>query len=146
MKLIQTLLKEKFDLQIDDELSFDDKKITTIKKFLNYCCDELNLNNKFTCKIVFDRQSNGIKTTAYYIDSDKLVVVYGKNRMLGDILRSIAHELVHQMQHEEGRIEYPVQDVGGEIEDEANAKAGSIIKSFIKNDEYGNNLFEQKLN
>jgi Zn-dependent peptidase ImmA (M78 family) len=66
--------------------------------------------------------------------------------MLGDILRSIAHELVHQMQHEEGRIEYPVQDVGGEIEDEANAKAGSIVKSFIKNDEYGNNLFEQKLN
>jgi Zn-dependent peptidase ImmA (M78 family) len=66
--------------------------------------------------------------------------------MLGDILRSIAHELVHQMQHEEGRIEYPVQDVGGEIEDEANAKAGSIVKSFIKNDEYGGNLFEQKLN
>jgi hypothetical protein len=146
MKLIETLLKEKFDLQIDDELSFDDKKINTVKKFLNYCCDELNLDNKFTCKIVFDRASNGINTTAYYVDKDKLVVVYGKNRMLGDILRSIAHELVHQMQHEEGRIEYPVQDVGGEIEDEANAKAGSIIKSFIKNDEYGNNLFEQKLN
>ena len=145
MKLIETLLKEKFDLQIDNELSFDDKKINTVKKFLNYCCDELNLDNKFTCKIVFDRQSNGIKTTAYYIDSDKLVVVYGKNRMLGDILRSIAHELVHQMQHEEGRVEYPVQDVGGEIEDEANAKAGAIIKSFIKQDELGSNLFEQRI-
>ena len=141
MKLIETLLKEKFDLQIDNELSFDDKKINTVKKFLNYCCDELNLDNKFTCKIVFDRESNGVKTTAYYIDSDKLVVVYGKNRMLGDILRSIAHELVHQMQHEEGRVEYPVQDVGGEIEDEANAKAGAIIKSFIKQDELGSNLF-----
>jgi Zn-dependent peptidase ImmA (M78 family) len=145
MKLIETLLKEKFDLQIDNELSFDDKKINTVKKFLNYCCDELNLDNKFTCKIVFDRESNGVKTTAYYIDSDKLVVVYGKNRMLGDILRSIAHELVHQMQHEEGRVEYPVQDVGGEIEDEANAKAGAIIKSFIKQDELGSNLFEQRI-
>ena len=145
MKLIETLLKEKFDLQIDNELSFDDKKINTVKKFLNYCCDELNLDNKFTCKIVFDRESNGVKTTAYYIDSDKLVVVYGKNRMLGDILRSIAHELVHQMQHEEGRVEYPVQDVGGEIEDEANAKAGAIIKSFIKHDELGSNLFEQRI-
>lgn len=145
MKLIETLLKEKFDLQIDNELSFDDKKINTVKKFLNYCCDELNLDNKFTCKIVFDRESNGVKTTAYYIDSDKLVVVYGKNRMLGDILRSVAHELVHQMQHEEGRVEYPVQDVGGEIEDEANAKAGAIIKSFIKQDELGSNLFEQRI-
>lgn len=145
MKLFETLLKEKFQLLVDDELSFDDKKMATTKKFLNFCCDELGLNDKFMCKIVFDRESNGIKTTAYYRDDQKLVVVYGKNRMLGDILRSIAHELVHQLQHQEGRVEYPVQDVGGEIEDEANARAGSLVKAFIKQDEMGGNLFEQRL-
>lgn len=144
MKLFETLLKEKFELLIDDELSFDDRKLATTKKFLNFCCDELGLNDKFTCKIVFDRESNGVKTTAYYIDDNKLVVVYGKNRMLGDILRSIAHELIHQLQHQEGRIEYPVQDIGGEIEDEANAKAGSLVKTFIKQDEMGSNLFENR--
>jgi Zn-dependent peptidase ImmA (M78 family) len=144
MKLFETLLKEKFELLIDDELSFDDRKLVTTKKFLNFCCDELGLNDKFTCKIVFDRESNGVKTTAYYIDDNKLVVVYGKNRMLGDILRSIAHELIHQLQHQEGRIEYPVQDIGGEIEDEANAKAGSLVKTFIKQDEMGSNLFENR--
>jgi Zn-dependent peptidase ImmA (M78 family) len=144
MKLFETLLKEKFELLIDDELSFDDRKLATTKKFLNFCCDELGLNDKFTCKIVFDRESNGVKTTAYYIDDNKLVVVYGKNRMLGDILRSIAHELIHQLQHQEGRIEYPVQDIGGEIEDEANAKAGSLVKTFIKQDEMGGNLFENR--
>jgi Zn-dependent peptidase ImmA (M78 family) len=64
--------------------------------------------------------------------------------MLGDILRSIAHELIHQLQHQEGRIEYPVQDIGGEIEDEANAKAGSLVKTFIKQDEMGSNLFENR--
>ena len=74
-----------------------------------------------------------------------MVVVYGKDRMLGDILRSIAHELVHQLQHEEDRIEYPVQDEGGEIEDEANAKAGVLVKKFIKHDELGSNLFESKI-
>jgi Zn-dependent peptidase ImmA (M78 family) len=145
MKLFETLLKEKFELLVDEELSFDNKKVVTTKKFLNFCCDELSLDDKFTCKIVFDRDSNGIKTTAYYRDDQKLVVVYGKNRMLGDVLRSIAHELVHQLQHQEGRIEYPVQDVGGEIEDEANARAGSLVKAFIKQDEMGGNLFEQKL-
>jgi Zn-dependent peptidase ImmA (M78 family) len=144
MKLLETLLKEKFELLVDDELLFDNKKITTTKKFLNFCYDELNLTNKFTCKIVFDRESNGVKTTAYYLDDEKLVVVYGKNRMLGDVLRSIAHELVHQLQHEEGRIEYPVQDVGGEIEDEANARAGSLVKQFIKQDNLGDNLFENR--
>ena len=145
MKLFETLIKEKFELLVDEDLSFDDKKMATTKKFLNYCCDELGLDDKFTCKIVFDRESNGIKTTAYYRDGDKLVVVYGKNRMLGDILRSIAHELVHQLQHQEGRIEYPVQDIGGEIEDEANARAGSIVKSFIKNDEMVSNHFDVRL-
>lgn len=145
MKLFETLLKEKFELLVDEELSFDDKKVATTRKFLNFCCDELGLDDKFTCKIVFDRESNGVKTTAYYRDDSKLVVVYGKNRMLGDILRSIAHELVHQLQHQEGRIEYPVQDIGGEIEDEANARAGSLVKTFIKQDEMGGNLFEQRL-
>jgi hypothetical protein len=145
MKLFETLLKEKFELLVDEELSFDDKKVATTRKFLNFCCDELGLGDKFTCKIVFDRAANGVKTTAYYRDDQKLIVVYGKNRMLGDILRSIAHELVHQLQHQEGRVEYPVQDVGGEIEDEANARAGSLVKTFIKQDEMGGNLFEQKL-
>lgn len=146
MKLIETLLRERFDLFVDEELEFDEEKMATTKKFLNFCCDELELQGKFVCKIVFDRESNGIKTTAYYLDTEKLVAVYGKNRMLGDILRSIAHELVHKQQHEQGKIEYPVQDVGGEIEDEANAVAGVLVKKFIKEDEMGKNLFESKIN
>ncbi len=144
MKLFETLIKEKFELLVDSELLFDNKKMATTRKFLNFCCDELGLHDKFTCKIVFDRESHGIKTTAYYLDDGKLVVVYGKNRMLGDILRSVAHELIHQLQHQEGRVEYPVQDIGGEIEDEANAMAGSLVKKFIKQDEFGGNLFEGK--
>lgn len=144
MKLIETLSYEQFKLMVDKELDFDTSKFDTTNQFIQFCCDELKLNGKFTCKIVHDRQANGVKTTAYYLDSNKLVVVYGKNRMLGDILRSVAHELVHKRQHEEGRITYPVQDVGGEIEDEANAVAGVIVKKFIKEQPLGENLFENK--
>lgn len=144
MKILETLLKDRFELSIDDDLNFDNKKIQTTKAFLNFCIDELSLDDKFNCRIVCDRESNGIKTTAYYIDNGKIIVVYGKNRMLGDILRSIAHELVHQKQHQDGRIKYPVQDVGGEVEDEANARAGSLVKSFTKGHRLGINLFENK--
>jgi hypothetical protein len=56
-------------------------------------------------------------------------------------MRSIAHELTHKRQYEEDRVKHPVQDVGGEIEDEANAKAGIIIKKFIKYDEDGSKVF-----
>jgi hypothetical protein len=51
-------------------------------------------------------------------------------------MRSIAHELVHHKQYEEGRLNGPKPpDIGGEIEDEANAKAGQFIKMFAKQDE-----------
>jgi len=144
MKLFETLLKEKFELLFDG-IDFDDKKIATTKKFLNFCCDELGLKEKFNCHIISDREKYGVNTTAYYRDKDKMVVVYAKNRMLGDVLRSIAHELVHQLQHEEDRISYPVQDEGGDIENEANAKAGEIVKKFIKHDEMGSNVFESRV-
>ncbi len=144
MKLLETLLKNKFTLNVDKQLKFDDKKQNTSKKFLNFCCDELDLKKHFTCNIVNDKKENGIKTSAFYMPNEDLIVVYGKNRMLGDILRSIAHELVHHWQFENDMLEYPVQDVGGEIEDQANAKAGSLIKKFIKEDDLGGNLFESR--
>ena len=42
--------------------------------------------------------------------------------------------MVHHKQYEEGRLETPPPDIGGEIEDEANAKAGAFIKMFAKKD------------
>ena len=35
MKLFETLVKEKFELQLDG-VDFDNKKMTTAKKFLNF--------------------------------------------------------------------------------------------------------------
>jgi hypothetical protein len=50
--------------------------------------------------------------------------------------------LVHKKQYEDDRIEQPVQDIGGEIEDEANAVAGQLVKKYIKTKENGKTLFE----
>jgi hypothetical protein len=43
--------------------------------------------------------------------------------------------MVHHKQYEEGRLEVKPKDIGGDIEDEANAKAGQFIKMFAKIDE-----------
>ena len=45
-----------------------------------------------------------------------------------DILRTIAHELVHYQQHE--RNQYGSGHAGSVTEDEANAKAGELIRKF----------------
>jgi hypothetical protein len=42
--------------------------------------------------------------------------------------------MVHHKQFEQGRLEVKPPDIGGEIEDEANAKAGQYIKMFSKID------------
>ena len=78
-----------------------------------------------------------LKTTASYDyrKENKIIKINGKNRALVDIMRSLAHELVHHKQWEQGRLKVRPPDIGGEIEDEANAKAGQYIKMFSKIDE-----------
>lgn len=101
----------------------------TITKFLKFISDELAFQNPY--KVVLTKNRDGdLKTYAYYNPSNGLIKVYCKNRGLADVLRSIAHELIHHHQNENGKLEKPVQDVGGEIEDEANSVAGQFVKKF----------------
>jgi hypothetical protein len=130
------------DLEIEEGLEFPEDKFETAKSFIDFCCQELRLTGDFKCLLCHDRDKNGVVTTAFYRDKDKFVCVYAKNRMLGDLMRSVAHEMVHKKQYEDDRIVKPVQDIGGEIEDEANAVAGQLVKKFIKTQEMGKNLFE----
>jgi len=92
---------------------------------------DLALDCGVSVKIVEDKVKNGIKTTAYYDPERHLVCVLGKGRHVLDICRSIAHEMTHMMQHERGLIKGPVKDIGGFHEDQANARAGEIVKKFI---------------
>ncbi len=58
------------------------------------------------------------------------MAVYKKGRALIDIMRSAAHELVHHQQNQNKKLNQNVKDIGGPIEDEANAVAGQLIKKF----------------
>ena len=113
----------------------DDKK-DKLNSFVKFVKKELGIEKVPTISIQANR--DGLKTTAHYdyTKENKIVRVYGKNRALVDIMRSVAHELVHHKQFEEGRLDGPQPpDIGGEIEDEANAKAGQFIKMFAKIDQ-----------
>lgn len=109
-------------------------KKTKLTEFVKFVKDEIGIE-KFPVVIV----QNGcgqIKTTASYNYSgkEKTIRVNGEGRSLVDIMRSIAHEMVHHKQFEDGRLEVKPQDIGGEIEDEANAIAGQLIKIYYKED------------
>ena len=117
----------------------DDKK-DILDKFVLFVKNELNLKSVPTIKVQNNRE--GLKTTANYdyTKENKIIKVTAKNRALVDVCRSIAHELVHHKQFEEGRLEKRPPDIGGEIEDEANAKAGQFIKMYAKKDP---NIYEE---
>ncbi len=113
-------------------LTDDNKeKLTAFVKFVK---KQLGLKTVPTISIKGNR--DGLKTTANYdyTKENKIIKVYGKNRALVDIMRSVAHEMVHHKQFEDGRLEQRPPDIGGEIEDEANAKAGQYIKLYSKED------------
>lgn len=88
--------------------------------------------------INYQTDKEGIETTAVYKYEDgensdienSEVKVYTKDRALQDVMRSVAHELVHHHQNEEGELEGKIQNVGGPIEDEANALAGEFLKKY----------------
>jgi hypothetical protein len=121
-------------LIVSKELDMNPQKQEVLAKFCIYCMDELGMDADVdtTIYIEHSRGDNGIKTTAFYNPNNDEVKVYGRNRALVDICRSIAHELVHMSQRVRGLLGKPTKDIGGFHEDEANAVAGQIIKMFAK--------------
>ena len=114
----------------------NDQQKEKLTEFIKFVKGELKL--KSTPKVVVQNGRKELKTTANYdyTQSEKIIKVNAKNRMLVDVMRSVAHELVHHKQYEDGRLDGPKPpDIGGEIEDEANAKAGQLIKMFAQKDQ-----------
>ena len=111
----------------------DDKK-DKLNRFVKFVKDQLELDTVPVISVQNHRKN--IKTTANYdyTKDEKIIKVCYKGRALVDVMRSIAHEMVHHKQFEQGRLKVQPPDIGGEIEDEANAKAGQYIKMFSKED------------
>ncbi len=131
-------------LYLSKNLNLDDEKVKIISDFCLFCADELPVEKGFEIYVVNDRSQHDIATTAVYHLGKNVVKVYAKNRALVDVCRSIAHEMTHMMQDETGLIDGPVQDAGGFHEDQANAKAGELIKLFAKSEKDRKAIYEGK--
>lgn len=120
----------------EGEASFPSDEKQHLERFVDFVKKELKIKNDINIRYQTDK--DGIKTTAVYKykdgEDDNLeqseVRVYTKERALQDIMRSVAHELVHHQQNERGDLEGKISNVGGPIEDEANAVAGELLKKY----------------
>ena len=123
--VIKQLLRERL-------LTQDERDVKDISDFVNFAKEILGITDDIKIALAFERTPD-LKTTAYYRIGE-LIKVYVKNRAIIDICRSIAHELVHHKQNLDGRLVDAVKDGedGSDIENEANALAGVIIRKWGK--------------
>ena len=119
-------------LHVAKSLGLSPEKIRIAGEFCLFCAENLPIEGDFEVHMVSERANHGIVTTALYEVGNNCCRVYCKNRALSDCLRSIAHEMTHMMQDQMGLINGPVRDAGGFHEDQANAKAGELLKLFVK--------------
>lgn len=100
-----------------------------VKEFIKFTMKELGLKS-LPSDIKFvgsDYSAQNLTFGTYAPDTDEIVIVKD-NRHPIDVLRTLAHELVHHKQRQDGQI-LDGQD-GSETENEANAKAGELMRKF----------------
>lgn len=106
----------------------------SIATFVSYAKKELNIQKM--PKFVIIAPTPDMTSLGHYNPSEHTLSVVVKGRLLADILRTIAHELVHVKQMEDGRITNPAVDgaTGSPIENEANVVAGVLLRKYAKID------------
>lgn len=101
-----------------------------IAKFVSMCNDDLDI--KTPCNISFVDHPEEDMTTGCFNPLTRDIKVLAGKRALVDVLRSLAHEMVHAKQHEDNRLEPGDGDDGSPIENEANSLAGIIMRKFSR--------------
>ena len=126
--MLAPIIKENFEINSNNENS-------TIKKYLEefaeYCYGVLELNNKPIIKVITDDsyvEQN--KSFGGYSPTDNVIYVSINRRNLADIMRSLAHEIIHSKQNEQGSLSSLDGQTGSDIENQANAVAGIIMRHY----------------
>ena len=104
------------------------KTLLQIKRFVLHAVDKLNLSQIPSITII--QPTKDMTSLGYFDPMTQKIHVVIKNRLLADILRTIAHELVHLKQKE---INLPMDgSTGSDTENQANAVAGVLLRMYGK--------------
>jgi hypothetical protein len=123
-------------------------RLNTLKDFIGFCRAELNIQTLPKISLLNDKsfvEQN--RSFGEYNPQTNAIKVVALNRNLADICRSLAHELCHHRQNELNMIYNEAGETGTDIENDANAMAGIIMRDFGKKNvdvyELGTELSEE---
>jgi hypothetical protein len=122
-------------------------RLKVLKDFIGFCKAELNIQTLPKISLLNDKsfvEQN--RSFGEYNPQTNAIKVVALNRNLADICRSLAHELCHHRQNELNMIYNEAGETGTDIENDANAMAGILMRDFGKKNvdvyELGNQLNE----
>jgi Zn-dependent peptidase ImmA (M78 family) len=117
-----------------------EQKLSTFEKediindFYAFVDTKLNIGQeKPKIRLINDKsftQKN--KSFANYNPNNHNIEVYSGDRIFADVLRSLAHELVHHKQNILGQLDNKSGETGSKHENQANSLAGSIMREYSK--------------
>ena len=123
-------------------------RLNVLKDFIGFCKAELNIQTLPKISLLNDKsfvEQN--RSFGEYNPQTNTIKVVALNRNLADICRSLAHELCHHRQNELNMIYNEAGDTGTDIENDANAMAGILMRDFGKRNvdvyELGTGLSEE---
>ena len=118
---------------IDKTLSLNESidKNSLFEKFMSYACQELQIKNPPTFEVRYEFGEEQPSFGAY-VPSNHHIFINPSNRNMVDVLRTLAHELVHAKQNELGILTPTSGETGSEHENDANSIAGILMRDYGK--------------
>lgn len=127
----------KIIFKIDPMLqNFGVDKVYLLRDFTKYCMEFLGIKDgiSITLKNGKDKNLKTLASYGYSILNDEPDNIYLRagNRHIVDIMRSLAHELVHKRQNERKELTDESGNTGSPQENEANSYAGIIMRDYTR--------------
>jgi len=118
--------------RLNEQLLPIEKKKEIISEFIGFAAEKLNLGDDVPQVELSEDNSEAETSHSFgkFNPSDKKIRVVIANRNLADVLRTLAHEIVHYKQNQEGKLNPDSGKTGSEHENEANAMAGVLMREF----------------
>jgi hypothetical protein len=107
-----------------------------IEDFIQFVKNKLDIDQLPTIRFLNDREwATEKRSFGQYDPNQNHLDVYIGNRNLADILRTLCHELVHHRQNELGKLYTNAGKTGSNIENQANALAGMMMRDYGKSND-----------
>jgi len=119
-------------VMLNEALLPREKKVELVEKFTKYVGEKLQYGSELPKILLSDDEKEAETQHSFgkFTPNVKEIRVVIANRNLADVLRTLAHELVHYKQHLDGKLNADSGKTGSEQENEANAMAGVLLREF----------------